>query len=201
MGFTSGCNSSVPASAACLHSHCALIYLCCFLAPPFHLLFMVFSCSSTSSLFNSFSLLFCCLLPTVYNPSLFPVSLHPCPVLPLKASSLLCSCSRARPGHPWGGTPAPQCVFSPASGHTQGQTGTCPALRRAGAWAQRLNFPCLSALMAGKKSKVKGVRAEPQFKTALDPAESLWVSATELPPLWKKEDAKEKVLLCHCRPW
>lgn len=31
------------------------LYLCCFLAPLFHLLFMVFSCISTSPLFNSSS--------------------------------------------------------------------------------------------------------------------------------------------------
>lgn len=170
--------ASLPSLSFHVYGFLLQFHVYCSILPPLLL-------PSTSS---ATFLLFSCPLP-LYNPNLFPVSLHPCPVLPLQASSLLCSYCYARLGYPWGRISAFQSVFSPASSHTQDQTGIYPALRRAGDWAQRHNFPCLSAPLAGKKSKVKRMRAEPQFKTALGLAESLWGSVTKLPPLplWEKE--------------
>lgn len=194
MGFTSGfkffyaCIYSL--SPFPLGSHLPLLLPCPSLSSPVYGFLLQFHISVVQ-----FFLLFCCLLSPFYNPNLFPVSLHPCPVLPLQASSLLCSHCCVRPGHPWREfllsslcSAQHQVTHRTRQGFILHSAGTEPGHRGS------ISHVFLH-LWQAKKSKVKRMGAEPRFNTALGPAESLWGSATKLPPLWKRRCWRESPAL------
>lgn len=100
---------------------------------------------------------------------------------------------------PLGGISALQSVLSPASTHAQGQTGIYAALRRAGAWAQSFNFPCLHSWQGKMWSK----GSESCTIVQNNPGScrvSLRLCHWVLSFVKEKEDAEEKALLCPCRP-
>lgn len=143
-------NSSVPKSTACLHSYCALIYLCCFPADLFHVLFMVFSCSSTSLLFNSsFSSAPFCLLFTIPISSQF-VSI-PAPFCPCKPPHYCAPTVVQGLGTTWGDFCSPVCAQPSINSRTGPDRNLC-CTQEGWSLGTKVRLP-LPALLAGKNVK------------------------------------------------
>lgn len=121
--FFSPCIYSLPLFLFC--SHLSLLLPC----PSISSLGYGFLLSPTSLLLNSFSSAAFCLLFTTPNSSQFL-----CILVLFSSASFLASVLQllCKTWAPLRGFLLPS-LLSPAPSHTQGQTGTCPALRRTGA--------------------------------------------------------------------
>lgn len=170
-------NSSVPVSIACLHPTLLSSNFAATLAlsPPVHSFLLQFNISITQFLLSSadFYLLFIISISSQFFYML----------------ALFCSCKLLIPvlfllytrwAPPRGDFHSRVCVHPNIKSHMRPPRNLF-CTQKGWSLCTGFNFCCLSVLFSEKEEKVKGVRARPQFKIALSPAEALWGSATELP--------------------